>query len=486
MISNQRLLILLVFLLTSCVYAQQKTKEQIDSLLRIDLINYDTDKSLNHLTYIYNASEKINYNGGKAHSLLAMGEVYMLKNQYRKGIEYFNKVELIPVNNETRYFKIIALKNKAFAFLNLGFFEDSLEMLNESYKLTHFLEGDQRFLTRGSILGLKAALGIEMKMPQDSILKNLKNALSQYENIQNESIKLPQMAEVYINIGDSFLELKEVDSTSYYLQKIKAMKELHPQNEVAFFRLTGQVHNYNNLTDSALCYYHKAFEIAKQHENLFLQRDLFKLMAEVYEKIQDSENFLLYNKKYQNMSDSLIILRKSSIDIASQTIKKNLLDQSKKCVHNLYIIIAASFLCLCLIAYFTFKFFKNYNREKREKELKQAEIDKKGNELKKIKLQVNDSFDEIVQLAIKNNPSFLTRFKEIYPEFYLNLKEIYPELNSEDLHFCALLKLNFSTKDIAKYTFVTVRSVQTRKSRLRKRLQIPSDEDIYLWMDNLG
>ena len=67
-----------------------------------------------------------------------------------------------------------------------------------------------------------------------------------------------------------------------------------------------------------------------------------------------------------------------------------------------------------------------------------------------------------------------------------NLKEIYPEISSDDIRFCALLKLNFSTKDIAEYTFVTVRSVQTRKSRLRKKFNITSDEDIYLWMNELG
>ena len=49
-----------------------------------------------------------------------------------------------------------------------------------------------------------------------------------------------------------------------------------------------------------------------------------------------------------------------------------------------------------------------------------------------------------------------------------------------------MIKLNFSTKEIADYTFVTVRSVQTRKSRMRKRLNIMPEEDIYLWFDGLN
>jgi DNA-binding NarL/FixJ family response regulator len=42
--------------------------------------------------------------------------------------------------------------------------------------------------------------------------------------------------------------------------------------------------------------------------------------------------------------------------------------------------------------------------------------------------------------------------------------------------------LNFSTKNIAQYTFVTVRAVQIRKNRLRKKLNIASDIDFNNWM----
>jgi len=46
--------------------------------------------------------------------------------------------------------------------------------------------------------------------------------------------------------------------------------------------------------------------------------------------------------------------------------------------------------------------------------------------------------------------------------------------------------LNFSTKNIAEYTYVTIRTVQIRKNRLRKKFEIPSDEDFNNWMRELG
>jgi DNA-binding NarL/FixJ family response regulator len=47
------------------------------------------------------------------------------------------------------------------------------------------------------------------------------------------------------------------------------------------------------------------------------------------------------------------------------------------------------------------------------------------------------------------------------------------------------LKLKFTTKEIAEYTFVSIKAIQNRKNRLRKRLFIENDTDLYDWIDGL-
>jgi DNA-binding CsgD family transcriptional regulator len=49
-----------------------------------------------------------------------------------------------------------------------------------------------------------------------------------------------------------------------------------------------------------------------------------------------------------------------------------------------------------------------------------------------------------------------------------------------------MLKLHFSSKEIADYTFVQHRSVQQKKYRIRKRLNIPGEEDIYDFFDKIA
>lgn len=93
-----------------------------------------------------------------------------------------------------------------------------------------------------------------------------------------------------------------------------------------------------------------------------------------------------------------------------------------------------------------------------------------------------NNFNDLITLAKNNNAEFLALFNEIYPEFVASLKKINPKIRSSELEFCAMTFLNFSTKNIAQYTFVTVRAVQVRKNRLRKKLNIASDIDFNNWM----
>jgi len=67
-----------------------------------------------------------------------------------------------------------------------------------------------------------------------------------------------------------------------------------------------------------------------------------------------------------------------------------------------------------------------------------------------------------------------------------SLKNLDTKIRTTELEFCAMAFLNFSTKNIAEYTYVTIRTVQIRKNRLRKKFEIPSDEDFNNWMRELG
>lgn len=93
--------------------------------------------------------------------------------------------------------------------------------------------------------------------------------------------------------------------------------------------------------------------------------------------------------------------------------------------------------------------------------------------------------NEILKLAKENSPRLLNRYKTLYPEFFEKLSAIQTHLQNSELIFCIYLKLNFTTKEIATFTYVTPKAIQNRKNRIRKKLNIPSRTDIYKWFDEL-
>lgn len=102
-----------------------------------------------------------------------------------------------------------------------------------------------------------------------------------------------------------------------------------------------------------------------------------------------------------------------------------------------------------------------------------------------IKLLANTaspSVEEVVKLARRSDSAFIATFQQVFPEFYANLCRQNPDMTQEEFKFCALLKLGFTTKDIANYNHLAIRTVQTRKSRLRKSFSVSPQEDLYIWI----
>lgn len=101
------------------------------------------------------------------------------------------------------------------------------------------------------------------------------------------------------------------------------------------------------------------------------------------------------------------------------------------------------------------------------------------------KLHSKDQIDleGIVKLAMNDDIAFIPKVKQMFPNLYDSLKALNPEMSADEFKLCALIKLGFTTKDIAEYNHLAVRTIQTRKSRLRKSFGISADVDLYKWID---
>ncbi|WP_426047281.1 helix-turn-helix transcriptional regulator [Chryseobacterium sp. NFX27] len=90
--------------------------------------------------------------------------------------------------------------------------------------------------------------------------------------------------------------------------------------------------------------------------------------------------------------------------------------------------------------------------------------------------------NNLYELAISRNSLFITYFKSQFPDYFERILESCPNLVASELEICALLKLNLSTKDIATATNTTIRSVENKKYRIRKKLNLSSETDLNSYM----
>ena len=75
-------------------------------------------------------------------------------------------------------------------------------------------------------------------------------------------------------------------------------------------------------------------------------------------------------------------------------------------------------------------------------------------------------------------------FNLVHKNFFKRLKDQYPSLTASDLRFCALLRLNLPTKDIARFTALSVRGVEGARYRLRKKFNLPEGQNLIDFLIN--
>lgn len=73
---------------------------------------------------------------------------------------------------------------------------------------------------------------------------------------------------------------------------------------------------------------------------------------------------------------------------------------------------------------------------------------------------------------------FEEAFNNADKNFLRKVKNNHPELTPNDLKLCAYLRLNLSSKEIAPLLNISVRSVEVKRYRLRKKMNLPHEENL--------
>lgn len=80
---------------------------------------------------------------------------------------------------------------------------------------------------------------------------------------------------------------------------------------------------------------------------------------------------------------------------------------------------------------------------------------------------------------------FEQNFAEVHEDFLDRLKELHPHLTSGEQRLAAYIRMDLSSKEIAPLMNISLRSVENKRYRLRKRLGLEHDDNLSAYLTNL-
>ena len=412
------------------------------------------------------------YKDGEAFCYGNIAYVYTQTGNYKQAKNLLSKAKLIVDKSDNTLLKASFLKESE----DLNYFLDlpfrALDLNGKTiYYSKKILDDNMKSLFLNKSFENRGNIYYELGK-HDSIL-----------HYYHKALKIKNTPKTEASIAQYHLwHTKEMDSVALYINKaLILIPQIHGRTKDASFvyfvagTYNREIKDYKKSKE----YYSKALQILEEKRNfsisyfyVFVYSDLMSVAKEE----GDRKGVQYYFIKYSQAKDKVEKQKASIANIINEEfifeIKKN--GKRDKVVIMIYSgVIFILFLLLCFILYKRIIHLKSKKQflEQRTKKLIAQNDDKR--------------LDEIIELAKKNDSTFLVKFKDLYPEFMNKLIIINPNLENSELIFCAMLRLNFTSKEIASYMFILHDSVQKRKSRLRKKLNISSDVDLYHYLREL-
>ncbi|MCT2560461.1 tetratricopeptide repeat protein [Chryseobacterium herbae] len=465
----------LFFILLSCSKDPDQYEKDFDTPLlkqneQLRLSgNYDALMKLNK--DYYQKAEKISYAEGKALCFLNLGNVNILLENYKRAEFFFNKAEKLLKYSKSNI-------HKAKFYNDFSNFQLHLKRLDKSFEYNDLAMSYIKD-TKDSPFRNDVLFKIYYKRGDYFYRKKMYDPALEYFR---KAGKLDHSGRIECAIGDLYLYgFKNMDSARFYLSSIAEKSNLQGRvdgvalnaNTVLgeYYMMTKQ---YGKAEKSLL----KALEINKKTKYVFAQytKYVYTDLKSLYESMGDKEKALLFLQAYteeRSRSDTALL---EAINNDMEGFITETETDSEQHRSKILLLCIVSLFILSVVGMYLWKIIR---------QLKDKRIILKY-EAEQLKDQMHDNTrEEVIELAKKNDPGFLDTFKKAYPGFIENVLALNPELENSDLVFCAMLKLHFTSKDIAGYTSVQPRSVQQKKYRLRKKLNIPTETDIYQFFDSL-
>ncbi|WP_422107522.1 tetratricopeptide repeat protein [Winogradskyella sp.] len=444
------------------------------------------------MSYFVKAKEtffRIGDSSNVANIMHNMGVLYRFMGEYPKSIEsYKAAISILETLNSNE-------KGIAAGYNMLGVSYRKVNQLDSALYCYEKAKSIFRDLDREEDLhrvnGNMAVLYNVKKQYHKSLQLNLEN-LAYYTKLGNKS----SMASTNYNVSTSYYRMEDYRNAMIYAKASLGVAQeegLKQRVSKAYYRMS----NIQNSTGD--------FEQALANYKLFKKHSDSLINDENLRKIQRLE--IQSEFRQEKLVDSLQLVREREVAEANLEV----LAKKKRVQFQWMLIGLILFAGLIIYIYVKQKAKRRYmslqNKllsteiEHKKKDLTNFAINISKNQewVKVLSDKLNDvksdsevkhnkAFKEL-ESEIKNHMWIDESTKEFYSQidtlssaFYERLKNSFANLTKTDIRLCSLIKLNMDSKQIAILQNISPSSVKMSRYRLRKKLNLNPDQDIYAFL----
>lgn len=447
-------------------------------------VNYihigDYGNAQKHIMEALRISEEIDYQTPLPAIYNSIGIIFGATHDYPKAIDYYKKaIDLNEQNNNL-----------------LG------AAINRGNLCTVLLENKQYDEARSTIL----------------------EALEIYRAHNNEMLESTALN----NLGEVFLRMGQADSAQIFLEQALQLKErlgIVTRLPVTL-NLLGDLHLGAARYGQVFGYYGRALRLADSLNMTFEAKTAAEGLYEFFKKTDNPREALKYLEIFKRLNDSIYSIEKDrqvkELEMRYQITKKNgeieqlnseILTQRR--LRNLGILILLLAASIFILAYLRIRLRsqllekENELEKERSKQLKFEVAEKNRelmshsmlsiqknqilNDLKERLLAINDR-DNCIHQAIKlveENHSadsewenLKIHFEQVHSGFFTKLQAEFPQLTATDLRHCAYIRIQMSSKDVARIMNVDPKSVKMSRYRLKKKFSLNEEDSLEAFLND--
>jgi Uncharacterized enzyme of heme biosynthesis len=377
----------------------------------------------------------------------------------------------------------------------------------------------------------------------DKAHTNITNAL----NIHTRNNFEYGMAEAHNRLGRLYLEEGDLEQADFHLRQALSLsrsiddKDGLVNNILQFGRLFKLQKEYE-LADM---HFKLALSRADAIHLSNYKLEILKNLADLKQELHQNDSALVYFSRYVDLKDSIFTLKKSrqiaGLEFRNELFQKNeelaKLSEKQKTSKTIQWILIGGLWIVGLLSFLLIKSLRQRTKNQKQlfqqqqiiaqKELEnqqlksqdlEGELDTKNRELTSYAMnfvqkgQLLDEFLEKIQQAKKTKSldgvgkilsemertikinqgkekdweDFKQHFESVHPDFFTALKDKFPDLSSNDLKVAALIRLNLSIKEASNILGISPESTKTARYRLRKKMVLNPEADLFDFLLQFG